>query len=74
MDTKMIECQKCGIKGIHACLGVKQKDVDLFALAMRANSFPFTESSQRCLVCGGSCGNLPCRKTVVTCVSGTSGD
>lgn len=66
MNTKLIECQKCGIKGIHACLGVKQKDVDLFALAMKASSFPFTESSQKCLVCGGSCGNLPCRKTVIT--------
>ena len=66
MDTKLIECPKCGIKGNHACLGVKQKDVDLFALAMKANTFPLTESGQNCLVCGGSCGNLPCRKMVIT--------
>ena len=66
MDAKLIECQTCGINGIHACLGVKQKDVDLFALAMKANTFPFTESIQKCLVCGGGCGNLPCRKTAIT--------
>lgn len=42
MDVKLIECQKCGIKGFHACIGVKQKDVDLFALSMKANTFPLT--------------------------------
>lgn len=24
-EIEKVECQRCGIKGIHACLGVKQK-------------------------------------------------